>query len=173
MRSRGEGWQHAVILGAKLQGMDAFGFPADRVDPELEFRHPVDQRLVRQRRELDRDGIARRTSPPFRTMLSDACAADEAGRLRLHDVFQQAGLKRLDLVARIAQPGQLDLRLRAEAKAGARRQSQQVDVARRYVLAEIAQGGPCVLFSDNSSNSSAWIRWTCRRFGRWPNRSMW
>ncbi len=113
MRSRGEGRQHAVILSAEFQGMDAFGLPADRVDPELEFRHPVDERLVRQRRELDRDGIARPHVASLQDDAHDACAADEAGRLRLHHVFQQAGLKRLDLVARIAQPGQLDLRLRA------------------------------------------------------------
>ena len=56
-----------------------------------------------------------------------------------HDGRQQSGLKSIDLRARVAQAGQFDDRLGADAQMRASGQAQQLDAAGGDVLAELAR----------------------------------
>src|SRR5215472_18325465 len=101
----------------------------------LSDRH---KRVVRVRRQLDTDGIAGADlaagdDDAHNAGLAHQIAALVASQCRRH----QSILNVVELAARVAQTGYLDDRRRAEMQLRAGRQPQQIDAARRDVLAHL------------------------------------
>ena len=76
----------------------------------------------------------------------------------------QAGHETIELDTGIAKACDLDESRRPKTQASTGRQREKINAARRNVFSEIP-GDIAKPLRSNSSKSSAWMRWTCRRLG--------